>query len=51
MKIIYELKMNGRQNLNNTCIMKFVSDLPQIGGFIRVLWFPPFIIFTDSVEE
>jgi hypothetical protein len=31
-------------------IIKFVSDLPQIGGFLLVLWFPPPIklaIYTD----
>jgi len=23
------------------CIIKFVSELRQVGGFLRVLWFPP----------
>ena len=22
-------------------VIKFVSDLPQVSGFLRVLWFPP----------
>jgi hypothetical protein len=22
-------------------VIKFVSDLQQVGGFFRVLWFPP----------
>jgi hypothetical protein len=22
-------------------VIKFVSDLRQVGGFLRVLWFPP----------
>jgi hypothetical protein len=22
-------------------VIKFVSDLQQVGGFLRVLWFPP----------
>jgi hypothetical protein len=22
-------------------VLKFVSDLQQVGGFLRVLWFPP----------
>ena len=22
-------------------LIKFVSDLRQVGGFLRVLWFPP----------
>jgi hypothetical protein len=25
----------------NINLIKFVSDLPQVGGFLRVLWFPP----------
>ncbi len=28
-------------------VMKFVSDLRQVGGFLRVLWFPPPIKLTD----
>jgi hypothetical protein len=27
------------------CVKKFVSDLGQIGGFLRVFWFPPRIGF------
>ena len=23
------------------CLIQFVSDLGQVGGFLRVLWFPP----------
>jgi len=28
---------------------KFISDLWQIGGFHRVLWFPPLIKLTASI--
>jgi len=28
---------------------KFVSDLRQIGGFLRVLWFPPPIKLTATI--
>jgi hypothetical protein len=23
------------------CVIKFVSDLPQVGGVLRILWFSP----------
>jgi hypothetical protein len=31
-------------------VIKFVSDLRQIGGFLRVLWFPPPIKLTVMIE-
>ena len=30
-------------------VMKFVSDLRQVGGFLRVLRFPPPIKLTDMI--
>ena len=30
--------------------IKLVSDLRQIGGFLRVLWFPPSIKLTATIE-
>ena len=30
-------------------VMKFVSDLWQVGGFLRVLLFPPLIKQTDTI--
>jgi hypothetical protein len=29
-------------------MIKFVSDLPQVGGFLWVLWFPPPIKLTEN---
>ena len=29
-------------------VIKFVSDLRQIGGFLQVLWFPPLIKLTPQ---
>ena len=29
-------------------VIKFVSDLRQVGGFLRVLWFPPPIKLTAT---
>jgi len=30
-------------------VIKFVSDLQQVGGFLRVLWFPPPIKLTATI--
>jgi hypothetical protein len=30
-------------------VIKFVSDLQQIGGFLRVLWFPQPIKLTETI--
>jgi hypothetical protein len=30
-------------------VIKFVNDLRQVGGFHRVLWFPPPIKLTDTI--
>ena len=31
-------------------VIKFVSDLRQICDFLRVLWFPPPITLTDTIQ-
>ena len=30
-------------------VIKFVSDLRQVGGFLQVLWFPPPIKLTATI--
>ena len=30
-------------------MIKFVGDLRQAGGFLRVLWFPPLIKLTATI--
>ena len=30
-------------------VIKFVNDLRQVGGFLRVLWFPPPIELTATI--
>jgi len=30
-------------------VIEFISDLRQLGGFLRVLWFPPPIKFTAPI--
>jgi hypothetical protein len=37
------------QQNNTTLCDKFVSDLWQVGGFIRVLWFAPPIKLTAMI--
>jgi hypothetical protein len=32
-------------------MMKFVSDLQQVGGFLQVLWFPPPIKLTANNSD
>jgi hypothetical protein len=32
------------------CVIKFVSDLRQVSGFVRVLRFPPPIKLTDTIS-
>ena len=36
-------------NVYSKLCNKFVSDLRQVGGFFRVLWFPPPIKLTDTM--
>jgi len=30
-------------------VIKFISDLQQVGGFLWVLWFPPSIKLTATI--
>jgi hypothetical protein len=32
-------------------VIKFASDLRQVGGFLRVLRFPPTIQLTDTMKN
>jgi len=36
-------------NLDQAEVIKFVSDLRRVGGFHRVLRFPPPITLTDTI--
>jgi hypothetical protein len=31
------------------CVIEFVSDLRQVDGFVRVLWFPPSIKLIATI--
>jgi hypothetical protein len=32
---------DGKSSRCKVYVIKFVSDLPQVGGFLWVLWLPP----------
>jgi cytochrome c biogenesis protein ResB len=35
--------------INDHYVIKFISDLQQVSGFLWVLWFPPPIKLTASI--
>ena len=41
--------VHGKVYLTQHYVMKFVSDLQQVSGFHRVLWFPPPIKLTAMI--
>ena len=53
---IWKFTISGRSSLYEVYliqhyVIKFVSDLRQVGGFLRVLWFPPPIKLTNNINE
>jgi hypothetical protein len=40
---------SGKVFLIQHYVIKFVRDLQQVGGFLRVLWFPPPIKLTVTI--
>jgi hypothetical protein len=45
----FELR-SWRGVLDTTLCDQVVSDLPQVSGFLRVLWFPPPIKLTATIQ-
>jgi hypothetical protein len=41
---------NNRDQYATPVYKQFVSDLPKVGGFLRVLWFPPKIQLTVTIS-
>jgi len=41
--------VHGRVYLIQHYVIKFVSDLRQVGGFLQLLWFPPPIKLTATI--
>jgi hypothetical protein len=46
---IYTLKSGGEVYSIQHYVIKFVIDLRQVGGFLRVLWFHPPIKLTATI--
>ena len=44
----YELESRPGRDVQHY-VIKFVSDLRQVGGFLRVLWFPPPMKLTVTI--
>ena len=50
LKILIESTSNALHNhLIQHYVIKFISDLRQVGGFLQVLWFPPPISLTTMI--
>jgi hypothetical protein len=45
-KVVSSNPIHGEVYSIQHYVIKFVSDLRQVGGFFRVLWFPPPIKLT-----
>ena len=48
-KVVSLNLVHGKVYLIQHYEIKFVSDLRQVGGFLRVLWFPPPIKLTATI--
>jgi hypothetical protein len=44
----YAIESRSGQGVQHN-VIKFASDLRQVGGFLRVLWFPPPIKLTAMI--
>ena len=51
-EVVSSNPVHGEVHSIQNYVIKFVSDLRQVGGFLRVLWFPPPIKLTphDKTE-
>ena len=48
-KIVSSNPAHGEVYSIQLYLIKFVSDLRQVGGFLRLLWFPPQIKLTATI--
>jgi len=48
-KVMSSNPANGEVYSIQHYVIKFVSDLRQLSGFLRVLWFPPPIRLTATM--
>ena len=49
-KIVSSNPVHGEVYMIQHYVIKFVSDLRQVGGFFRVLRLPPLIYLTATIE-
>ena len=49
-KVVSLNPANGKMYSIQHYVIKFVSDLRQFSGFLQVLWFPPSIKQTATIE-
>ena len=48
-KVVSSNPTHSEVHLIQHYVIKFVSDLQQVGGFLWVLWFPPPIKLTVTI--
>ena len=48
-KVVSSNLVHGEVYSIQQYVIKFVSDLRQVGSFLRVLWFPPPIKLTATL--
>ena len=48
-KVVCSNTIHGEVYLIQHYVIKFVSDLRQVSGFLPVLWFPPSIELTERL--
>jgi hypothetical protein len=48
-KVVSSNPVHGEVYSIQHYVIKFVIDLRQVGGFLRVLWFPPPIKLTATI--
>jgi hypothetical protein len=48
-KVVSSNPVHGEVYSMQHYVIKFVSDLQQVGGFLRVLWFPQPIKLTETI--
>ena len=48
-KVVSSKPVHGEVYLIQHYVIKFVSDLRQVGGFLRILQFPPPIKLTATI--
>ena len=48
-KVVSSNRVHGEVYSIQHCVIKFVSNLQQVCGFLRELWFPPPIKLTATI--